>query len=316
MSVYTKVSNEQLSAWLKHHSVGSLLDMQGIAAGIENTNYFVTTTQGRYVLTLFERMSLQELPFYLNLMAHLARHGIPCPAPVADRDDALLGMLNGKPAALVTRLSGQPVFEPGERHCRQVGSMLAAMHLAGRSYGGTLKNPRGPRWRREIAPEVMPFLDAQRQALLASELEFQSQQRFDTLPQGPVHGDLFRDNVLFEGDGTDTHIGGVIDFYFAGMDALLFDVAVTLNDWCLESGAGLDPGRARALLAAYLEARPLTPAEREAWPAMLRAAALRFWLSRLHDFYLPRPGELTHAHDPEHFRRLLELRRGVACPLP
>jgi homoserine kinase type II len=316
MSVYTKVSTEQLSTWLERYSVGDLLEMQGIAAGIENTNYFVTTTQGRYVLTLFERMSVQELPFYLNLMAHLARHGIPCPAPIANRDNALLGTLNGKPATLVTRLSGAPVFEPGEPHCRQVGSMLAAMHVAGRSYKGTLENPRGPQWRREVAPEVMPFLDARRQELLVSELEFQSLQGYGDLPRGPVHGDLFRDNVLFEGDGAAQRIGGVIDFYFAGVDALVFDVAVTLNDWCVDVGGRVDPLRARALLAAYLEARPLTPVEREAWPAMLRAAALRFWLSRLYDFYLPRPGELTHAHDPEHFRRVLALRRGEPCPLP
>jgi len=316
MSVYTKVSIEQLSKWLTHYSVGSLLDMQGIAAGIENTNYFVTTTQGRYVLTLFERMSVHELAFYMNLMAHLARHGIPCPAPIANRDDALLGTLNGKPAALVTRLSGTPVFEPAATHCSQVGAMLAAMHLAGRSYEGTLENPRGARWRQEVAPEVMRFLDDSRQALLVSELEFQSVQRYGDLPRGPVHADLFRDNVLFEGDGAAHRIGGIIDFYFAGIDALLFDVAVTLNDWCIDGEGQVSATLARALLAAYVEARPLTPAEREAWPAMLRAAALRFWLSRLYDFHLPRPGELTHAHDPEHFRRVLALRRSETCPLP
>ena len=316
MSVYTKVSFEQLSTWLKQYSVGSLLDMQGIAAGIENTNYFVTTTQGRYVLTLFERMSVRELPFYLDLMAHLARHGIPCPAPIANRDNALLGTLAGKPATLVTRLAGAPVLEPGEQHCGQVGAMLAAMHLAGKSYDGTLENPRGPKWRRKTAPEVLPFLDAPGRELLSSELEFQSRQRFEPLPRGAVHADLFRDNVLFEGEGAAQRIGGVIDFYFGGVDALVFDLAVTLNDWCVDAGGRVDPGRAGVLLMAYMNARALTPAEREAWPAMLRAAALRFWLSRLYDFYLPRPGELTHAHDPEHFRRVLAMRRSSGCPLP
>ena len=318
MSVYTKVSPEQLSAWLKRYAIGSLLELQGIADGIENTNYFVTTTQGRYVLTLFERLRFEELPFYLNLMAHLARHGIPCPAPVADRDQSLLGALNGKPATLVTRLSGAPVFDPGERHCGQVGAMLAAMHLAVAGYDGTLENPRGLRWQRQAAPQIVPFLDDSLKALLASELEFQAQQRVEILPRGPVHADLFRDNVLFEGggDGTTQRIGGIIDFYFAGIDTLVFDVAVTLNDWCVDAAGNIEPGRARALLAAYQGARALTPAEREAWPSMLRAAALRFWLSRLHDFYLPRPGELTHAHDPEHFRRILELRRAGAFALP
>ena len=316
MSVYTKVSSGQLSAWLKQYSVGSLIEMQGIAAGIENTNYFVTTTQGRYVLTLFERMTVGELPFYLNLMAHLARHGLPCPAPIANCNNTLLGTLEGKPATLVTRLSGAPVLEPGEQHCSQVGAMLAAMHLAGRTYDGTLENPRGPKWRRDTAPEVVPFLDAHRRALLASELEFQSRQRFDLLPRGAVHGDLFRDNVLFEGEGPGQRIGGVIDFYFGGVDALVFDLAVTLNDWCLDALGSVDPGRAGALLIAYMNTRPLSAAERDAWPAMLRAAALRFWLSRLYDFYLPRAGELTHAHDPEHFRQVLEMRRSIASPLP
>ncbi len=316
MSVYTKVRPEELSAWLTDYSIGRLVGLQGIASGIENTNYFVTTTHGRYVLTLFERLGFEELPFYLNLMAHLARHAIPCPAPVANRRNELLGALKGKPATLVTRLSGAPVFQPGDVHCAQVGAMLAAMHLAGASYDGTLENPRGAAWRRETAPLVTGFLDASRRDLLASEVEFESQQRFGALPRGPTHGDLFRDNVLFEGEPSSQRIGGVIDFYFAGIDSLLFDVAVTVNDWCVDAAGRIDPARAQALLAAYQEARPLTPEEREAWPAMLRAAALRFWLSRLYDFYLPRPGELTHAHDPEHFRRVLELRRRDARPIP
>lgn len=318
MSVYTKVNPEQLSAWLTRYAIGSLRDLQGISDGIENTNYFVTTTQGRYVLTLFERLSVEELPFYLNLMAHLARGGIPCPAPVADRDQALLGTLNGKPATLVTRLSGAPVFAPDEGHCSQVGAMLAAMHLAAKGYLGTLENPRGLRWQHQAAPQIMSFLDTGQQSLLASELAFQSEQRYEILPRAPVHADLFRDNVLFEGgaDGTAQRIGGIIDFYFAGVDSLVFDVAVTLNDWCVDAAGNVEPGRAHALLAAYQGARTLTPAERAAWPAVLRAAALRFWLSRLYDFYLPRAGELTHAHDPEHFRRILEQRRANAIALP
>jgi homoserine kinase type II len=311
MSVFTRVTPEELSAWLKRYAIGTLTDLQGIAAGIENTNYFVTTSHGRFVLTLFERLSAAELPFYLNLMAHLARHGIPCPAPIADRGDKYLGTLNGRPATIVTCLPGTPLTAPRARHCEQVGAILADMHLAGKGYGGKLENPRGPRWWREAAREVIPFLDEPRRELLASELEFQSQHRGLDLPRGPVHADLFRDNVLFEGD----RLGGVIDFYFAGIDAFLFDVAVTVNDWCVDPAGEIDPERARALLAAYRSAREFTPAELEAWPVLLRAAALRFWLSRLYDFYLPRPGELTHAHDPEHFRRVLEARRAGPFPL-
>ena len=304
MSVYTKVTEAQLADWLKAYSVGTPVELKGIAAGIENTNYFVTTTHGRYVLTLFERLPAKDLPFYLGLMAHLARHGIPCPSPIADRQNRILSALNGKPAALVTRLPGATLTAPAPAHCAEVGAVLADMHVAGQSYPGTLENPRGPRWWREAARAVLPFLDAPRARLLESELAFQSGYRRLDLERGPVHADLFRDNVLFD----DARIGGVIDFYFAGVDAWLFDVAVTLNDWCIEADGALDRARADALLAAYHAVRPFTAAERDAWPVMLRAAALRFWLSRLHDFHLPRPGELVHAHDPEHFRRILELR--------
>ncbi len=311
MSVFTRVTAEELSAWLKRYAIGTLVDLQGIAAGIENTNYFVTTSHGRFVLTLFERLSAGELPFYLNLMAHLARHGIPCPAPIADRSDKYLGTLNAKPACFVTCLPGTPVSSPQPRHCEQVGATLADMHLAGTGYSGKLENPRGPKWWREAAREVTPFLDEGRRGLLASELEFQARHRTLDLPRGPVHADLFRDNVLFEGD----HIGGVIDFYFAGIDALVFDLAVTVNDWCVDPGGEIDSRRATALVGAYRRAREFTRIELEAWPVMLRAAALRFWLSRLYDFYLPRAGELTHAHDPEHFRRVLEARRTRPFPL-
>ena len=315
MSVFTKVSVPELSAWLKSYVVGSLIDLQGIAAGIENTNYFVTTSHGRFVLTLFERLTEGELDFYLDLMAHLARHGIPCPSPIANQSNGLLGHLNGKPATLVTCLPGKPVMAPGAEHCAQIGAALAEMHLAGLSFKGTLDNPRGPAWWHFAAPKVMPFLDEQRRELLGSELSFQSRQDFQALPRGPVHADLFRDNALWEDKAGSAKLGGVIDFYFAGIDALLFDVAVTLNDWCVDITGNIHPEHAAALLGAYRETREFTPGEHAAWPAMLRAAALRFWLSRLYDFYLPRPGELTHAHDPEHFRRILELRRGAACSL-
>jgi homoserine kinase type II len=304
MSVFTPVTPAQLSAWLERYRVGTLVQMQGIAAGIENTNYFVTTTGGRYVLTLFEKLTPIELPFYLGLMAHLARHGTPSPAPATDLTGRMFSELNGKPAALMSRLQGEAVTAPTPAHCGEVGTTLAAIHLAGQSYQGRLANPRGLRWWREAAPKVSPFLDAARAALLRAEIEFQAQRTHADLPQGPIHADLFRDNVLFAG----AQIGGVIDFYFAGIDCLLFDVAVTLNDWCVHAGGEIDPPRAHTLLAAYDAHRPFAAAEREAWPAMLRAAALRFWLSRLYDFYLPRPGELVHAHDPEHFRRILELR--------
>ena len=313
MSVYTQVTQAELSDWLGNYSVGELLGCEPIEAGIENTNYFVTTEQGRYVLTLFERLPAGELPFYLNLMAHLARHGIPCPAPIADLADQYLRALNGKPAALVTRLPGRSLDDPHASHCAELGALLGRMHLAGRSYAAYLENPRGQKWWRSAAREVKPFLDSEKTSFLEAELAFQSQHRFPDLPRGPVHADLFRDNALFEGG----RISGVIDFYFAGVDCLLYDLAVCVNDWCLAAPARdrrLDAARTRALLRSYDALCPLSSLEREAWPVMLRAAALRFWLSRLHDFHLPRPGMLVHAHDPEHFRQILEIRAGAAAP--
>jgi len=307
MSVFTPVSDEQLARWLSNYSVGTVLELSPIAAGIENTNYFVTTARGRYVLTLFERLPAEELPFYLGLMSHLARHGIPCPAPIADLADSFMSTLNGKPAALVTRLPGASIERPAAADCAELGDLLARMHLAGRSYGGYIENPRGPKWWRMAAQAVRPFLDAERRALLDEELRFQALYRFPDLPRGPIHADLFRDNALFEKGG----IRGVIDFYFAGVDCQLFDCAVCVNDWCLADAATdrrLDEGRALAFLGAYAAVRPFTALERGAWPVMLRAAALRFWLSRLYDFHLPRPGMLVHAHDPEHFRDALQLR--------
>jgi homoserine kinase type II len=315
LSVFTPVSESQLAGWLKNYSVGTLAALEPIAAGIENTNYFVTTSQGRYVLTLFERLPAAELPFYLDLMAHLARHGIPCPAPIADLNDRFLSALNGKPAALVTRLAGASIENPGAAECAELGALLARMHLAARSYGGYLENPRGPKWWRMAAREVRPFLDPARAALLEEELRFQSQHRYPDLPRGAVHADLFRDNAVFEGG----RISGVFDFYFAGVDCFAFDLAVCVNDWCL-----VDPGRDRrldearvlALLGAYHALRPLQDAERDAWGALLRAAALRFWLSRLHDKHLPRPGELVKVHDPEQFRDTLALRAAPGTKAP
>jgi homoserine kinase type II len=310
VSVYTAVSEAELNDWLRQYSVGRLTACEPIKSGIENTNYFVTTTQGRYVLTLFERLPAHELPFYLDLMAHLARHGIPCPAPIADLSDKYLGSLNGKPAALVTRLPGRSIEHPEPAHCDELGALLARMHLAGRSYGAYLENPRGPKWWRLAARDVTPFIDERKRSLLEQELAFQAEHRFPDLPRGPVHADLFRDNALFERG----RLSAVFDFYFAGVDCLLYDLAVCANDWCLAKDFSLEAGRAGALLSAYHALRPLTALERDAWPAMLRAAALRFWLSRLYDFHLPRPGMLVHAHDPEHFRRVLESR--VATPAP
>jgi homoserine kinase type II len=310
MSVYTPVTAEELDAWLTRYAVGGATEIQPIASGIENTNYFVTTTKGRYVLTLYERLPTAELPFYLNLMAHLARAGVEVPAPEPDRTGALFSLLNGKPASLLTRIDGMPVEVPSPQHCAAVGAALARLHVASMSYRARLSNRRGPAWWRQAARAVKPSLSADQVALLESELKFQTGFGRGKLPKGAIHGDLFCDNVLFH----DGRVAGIIDFGFAATDFFAYDLAITVNDWCVDDAGSkaVDAERAEALVTAYDATRPLTPDERAAWPALLRAAGLRFWLSRLYDLHLPRSGELTHAHDPEHFERVLRDR--VARP--
>ena len=302
MAVFTSINEAELSAWLSDYSLGQLQKLQGIASGIENTNYFVTTSNGRFVLTLFEKLTADELPFYLNLMAHLARHGIPCPCPVADRSNRFLGKLNGKPACIVSRLSGKSLTRPEVVHCASVGAMLGQMHIAGLSFSETIPNARSANWRTCTAPQILPFLSTQDAELLKSEIAFHSQHTLDTLPQGVIHADLFRDNVLLEG----TRVGGLIDFYFACNDCLLYDVAITVNDWCMGTNGVLDKARTSAFLNAYHTVRPLHKDEHTAWPLALRAAALRFWISRLYDLHLPRDGEMVHPHDPEQFKLILQ----------
>lgn len=320
MAVFTPVGPIELEAWLLQFDVGAVAELRGIHSGIENSNYFVTTERGAYVMTLFERLDALQLPFYLELMRHLSSSGVPCPAPIATRAGDLFAPLCGKPAALVTRLKGAWVEAPSPAHCATTGAALAHLHLAGRGFGRAQPNLRGLAWWREITPLVLPFLSPDQQALLEDELAFQAQHLEPlarVLPQGPIHADLFRDNALFEGPV----LGGFIDFYFAACDLWLFDVAVTANDWCAvsESGAPIVE-RARAFLNAYAGTRPFTGEEAEAWPILLRAAALRFWLSRLADLHLPRPAELLTPHDPTRFERILRLRRspGPAAmpPLP
>ena len=314
MSVYTPVTAEELDAWLTRYAVGGVTEMQPIASGIENTNYFVTTAKGRYVLTLYERLPTAELPFYLNLMAHLARAGVAVPAPEPDRTGALFSLLNGKPSSLLTRIDGAPVEVPSPLHCMAVGAALAQLHVASMTYRARLSNRRGPAWWRQAARAVKPFLSAEQVALLEAELKFQTGFGRVKLPKGAIHGDLFCDNVLFH----DGRVAGIIDFGFAATDFYAYDLAITVNDWCVDDAGSkaVDAERAEALVTAYDAARPLTADERATWPALLRAAALRFWLSRLYDLHLPRPGELVHAHDPEHFERVLRDRVGRPARFP
>ena len=306
MAVFTEVSESQAQELLDRLHLGSLHSLRGIEGGIENTNYFVSTDQGEYVLTLFERLTHGQLPFYLWLMKHLAGKGIPVPDPAADADGEVLHTVCGKPAAVVNKLAGRSQLAPEPLHCAAVGRMLARMHLAAADYPRTQPNLRGLAWWDKTVPVVLPYLNATQSALLRSELAYQhhvaASADYAALPRGPVHADLFRDNVMFE----DTQLTGLFDFYFAGVDTWLFDLAVCLNDWCIVPADGRhEPARAQALIEGYQSVRPLTSAERKLLPAMLRAGALRFWISRLWDYHLPRQASMLKPHDPRHFERVL-----------
>lgn len=317
MAVYTEVGPTQAQALLSDLGLGALQALTPIASGIENTNYFVSSERGEWVLTLFERLSAEQLPFYLHLMRHLARHGLPVPEPQADAQGALVHQVAGKPAALVNRLDGETLDAPDLHHCAQVGATLARMHLAVADFPLHQPNLRGADWREATAAMVRPWLDAGAAALLDAELAFQQQlgrsPAHAGLPRGAVHADLFRDNALFAGLPGRERLSGVFDFYFAGIDSFAYDLAVVLNDWCIDLDRGtLVPERAEALWRAYQAERPASAAERRLLAGLRRTAALRFWLSRLADWHLPRDAALLQAKDPAHFERVL--RDAVAQP--
>jgi len=314
MAVYTEVSFDEAAQFLQCLQLGALQNMAGCSGGIENTNYFVTTDQAAYVLTLFERLSAEQLPFYLRLMKHLAHHGVPVPDPAANRDGDVVHALNGKPAAVVNRLRGKSELSPTAEHCALVGAMLARMHLAGRDFAMHQPNLRALDWWNETVPVVVPFVPQEQADLLKGELAYQNHvatlSAYGALPRGPIHADLFRDNVMFEANAAGTPVlTGFFDFYFAGVDSWLFDIAVCLNDWCIDLATGVtESDRTLAFMQAYEAVRPLQTQERMLLPAMARAGALRFWLSRLWDLHLPREAAVLQAHDPEHFHRVLRQR--------
>ncbi|GJM04905.1 MAG: homoserine kinase [marine bacterium B5-7] len=304
MSVYTNVLPHELDEFLENYSLGQLQQFAGISDGIENTNYFVTTSKGQYVLTLFEELSLQELPYFLELMAFLAEASVPTAHPVKDKEGSYLRVLNGKPAALVKRLNGASIDIPNEKQCRAIGVHMARMHVASNGFNLERQASRGIEWQMQTAERVMPKLNQEEQALLQQELVYHDGIDLDILPVSVIHADLFRDNALFIGD----ELTGMIDFYYAYNGLSIYDLAVTINDWCMNGDAERNKHNSVALLQAYQTVRPIGQRERDAWQAVLRSAALRFWLSRLQDKYFPRDGEMTHIKDPDVFKRIVEHR--------
>jgi len=306
MSVYTEVGRDDLIAFLNDYAVGELVSYEGISDGIENTNYFVNTEQGQFVLTLFEQHEFDELAYFLDVMTFFYQHDIPSAHPAADKEGQYLKSLCGKPAALVMRLSGRGVNTVATvTQCQEIGHVLGKMHLKGQQFESKRVTERGHDWRQQIADKVLPLLDADAALLLQDELAFQAGYANLDLPFGVTHSDLFRDNALFDGD----ELKGIIDFYYACDEYLLYDLAVAVNDWCVDESGLIDSERYQALMTSYSKQRPLTELEREHFNLVLRAAALRFWLSRLQDKLFPREGELTQIKNPDAFLKILKQHR-------
>lgn len=314
MSVFTPVEPEQLAAFLNGFELGRLIDYSGIVGGTENSNFFVATEQGEYVLTLVERGPIAELPFFVELLDCLHRVGLPVPYAIRDRQGQALHQLNQRPALLQPRLPGRHVDTSDASHCHAVGQTLARLHNATADSGLQRRSDRGLEWMAAETQALMERNETPARQLLEPMLAVldRLQRQRPGLPEAVLHGDLFRDNVLFDGH----HLTGVIDFYNAFNGWTLFDVAICVNDWCLAEAGGLDARRAESLLAGYASQRRFTPLEAEHWPDLLRLAALRFWLSRklAADQHAEQSGVLIK--DPMHFQRLLEWHREVSVGLP
>ncbi len=303
MAVYTVLSRADIEALIRAYSVGELTHFRGIGEGVTNSTYFIDTTLGQWVLTVFEELDYAELPFFMQLMDHLAAHGLPVIHPVARDDGGFLSEVRGRPCALVYRLAGASVFEPGPAHCESLARVVAEMHRLAPSSGLSRPNPRDLAWIAASRKRLAPVLKAEQLALFDAELATQrnASALFEDLPRTLIHADLFRDNVLFQA----RRVTGVIDFFYACEEYILFDLAVICCDWCFDTDDCFHSDRWAAFITAYHHRCRLGQPEIDAWPRMLAAAALRFWTSRLVDYHFPRGAAAPNVHDPSPFERLL-----------
>lgn len=315
MAVFTAITHKELEKFISEYEIGILNKFEGISAGIENSNFFVETSTGSYVLTIFEVLKFTQLPYYIEFMLHLANKGVAVPKPQRTKAGELISNIKGKPAIIATKQGGKHITEPTRRHCHIVAKAQAQMHIASKDFKFKQNNLRGLSWWEEVWPSIKPFLNESQISLyeqaLSIQKEIQNSYKWkEVIPRSACHCDLFRDNVLIIDPESETcTIGGIIDFYFSGDDALIFDLAVAINDWCIDRTTGdLIPELAKEWIDSYASIRPITSDEVDLWPYALQAAALRFWTSRLYDFYLPRDAENLKPHDPTHFEKILKKR--------
>ncbi len=301
MSVYTRISRAELDTFLASYSLGELITYQGIAEGVENSNYAFTTTGGDFILTLFEHFTAPKIGYFLQLLTDLRHANFLCPQPEFDKQKQGLKTLNGKPAVIFQRLQGGSVIEPSVQHCYELGKQLAKLHLYGQHYPSFQQTGTLLSWCYQSYEKLKPHLSTSINGLIVAELDFQTHHAYIELPQGLIHGDLFRDNVLFNKE----NLTGLLDFYNASRDALLLDVAITANDWCVVAGQ-MQPQRLNALLSSYQQLRPFTHTEQQLWGVMLRLGALRFWLARLELQVFTRASDVTVSKEPRVYQTLLQ----------
>lgn len=311
MAVFTPLSDAQVAEFLEHFNVGSLRSLKGVPHGTENSTFFVTTERGEWVLTLFEQGEFEDLPFFVELLDYLDAHDLPVPGPIHDRQGVALKRLAGRPALLFPRMPGEHPKAPNLAQCAALGDALGRMHLVSQRFKGRRANPRDLEWLNRRHLEVLAFLDDADRALMQAEIaDYTLAFEGISLPRGAIHGDLFRDNTLYEGD----RLGGIIDFYNGCTGELLFDLAIVINDWASDEDGELNAERYSAILGAYVKHRPLDAYERRLWSTMLRMTALRYWLSRLLVIHVDPPAHDITPHDPARFRLLLGRRLNAEIP--
>lgn len=312
MAVYTDVSFEELQEFLSGYDIGEPRVFKGIAEGVSNSNYFLQTTAGSFILTLYElRVEAEDLPFYLGLMQHLAQRGVPCPLPVRNRSGEMTGVLNGRPAAILSFLNGVSLRRPTPAHCHSTGAAMAEFHAGGADFTLHRDNALGPDGWRKLAQDCADSADtvvSGLRSIIHDELASLVPLWPETLPQGVIHADLFPDNVLF----VNNRISGIIDLYFACNDSLAYDIAVALNAWCFENDGAFNLTNGQALIAGYQSRRKLTAGERDALPVLCRGAALRFLLTRVYDWVNHNPHALVRPKDPREFLRRLRFHQRVS----
>ena len=301
MAVYTSINSNDLNDWIEKFNFKDLVNFKGISSGVTNSNYLIQTAHSNYILTIFEHNNIEELPFYIDLMTYLAKENFLCPRPIENKNGQALGLLKEKPALMVSFLDGKEKVIRSPKSCYLVGQYLAKLHLTANNFPQLNKNTRGLDWVSDMYLNLKKYLSLEDQGILELEINYHKEMDKVELPEGIIHGDLFKDNVLFLND----KVSGFIDFYYACNEKFIYDIAIAINDWCIDQDGQINKSMFLEFIKGYRSERKLTDNEQEYLNVALRLAALRFWLSRLEDFYNAKEGEITSIKDPKHFKDIL-----------